>query len=167
MRRLFITSLSCNFKITVKWRVPGYSKAEVKNFPLLYHRWRKDITKLKSHVHKNSWSVTIQSLNLLLKHFSLPPSAKILVNHLHKKYLGGDYYSAYGPITAAALLAETGNIKRFDNPAMATFKISIVILKRNSQEGFTSISKSIIHNLHLTCIIRYISGHSFNCTTMA
>jgi transposase len=46
-------------------------------------------------VHKNSWSVTVRSLNLHLEHFSQPPSPKILVNHLRKKYPGGDYYSAY------------------------------------------------------------------------
>lgn len=46
-------------------------------------------------VHKNSWSVTIRSLNLHLEHFSQPPSVKVLVNHLRNKYSGGDYYSAY------------------------------------------------------------------------
>jgi transposase len=46
-------------------------------------------------VHKNSWSVTIRSLNLHLEHFSQPPSVKALQNHLHKKYPGGEYYSAY------------------------------------------------------------------------
>jgi transposase len=46
-------------------------------------------------VNKNSWSVTIRSLNLHLEHFSQPPSPKTLVNHLYKKYPGGDYYSAY------------------------------------------------------------------------
>jgi transposase len=46
-------------------------------------------------VHKNSWSVTIRYLNLHLEHFSQPPSSKILVNHLRKKYPGGDYFSAY------------------------------------------------------------------------
>ena len=46
-------------------------------------------------VHKHSWSVTIRSLQLHLEHFSQPPSSKTLVNHLRKKYPGGDYYSAY------------------------------------------------------------------------
>jgi transposase len=46
-------------------------------------------------VHKNSWAVTIRSLHLHLEHFSQPPSAKVLVNHLHKKYPEGEYYSAY------------------------------------------------------------------------
>ena len=46
-------------------------------------------------VHKNSWSVTIRSLNLHLEHFSQPPFSKALVNHLRGKYPGGDYYSAY------------------------------------------------------------------------
>ncbi|HEY1869936.1 MAG TPA: IS110 family transposase [Chitinophagaceae bacterium] len=46
-------------------------------------------------VHKNAWSVTVRSLNLCLEHFSQPPSAKVLMNHLCKKYPGGDYYSAY------------------------------------------------------------------------
>ncbi|HEY2722407.1 MAG TPA: hypothetical protein VGI82_11815 [Chitinophagaceae bacterium] len=46
-------------------------------------------------VDKNFWSVTIRSLNLHLEHFSRPPSVRILVNHLHKKYPGGGYYSAY------------------------------------------------------------------------
>jgi transposase len=30
-----------------------------------------------------------------LEHFSQPPSVKALITHLHKKYPGGDYYSAY------------------------------------------------------------------------
>ena len=46
-------------------------------------------------VHKNSWSLTIRSINLLLEHFSQPPSCKALVNHLKRKYPGGEYYSAY------------------------------------------------------------------------
>lgn len=46
-------------------------------------------------VHKSSWSVTIRSLNLHLDHFSQPPSVKALINHLHRKYPGGAYYSAY------------------------------------------------------------------------
>src|SRR5215211_5430062 len=46
-------------------------------------------------VHKNSWSVTIRSLNLHIEHFSQPPSVKALVNHLQRKYPGGEYYSAY------------------------------------------------------------------------
>jgi transposase len=46
-------------------------------------------------VHKNSWSITIRSLNLHIEHFSQPPCAKLLVNHLHKKYPGAEYYSAY------------------------------------------------------------------------
>ena len=46
-------------------------------------------------VHKNSWSVTIRSLNLHLEHFSQPPLVRTLISHLHKKYPGGEYYSAY------------------------------------------------------------------------
>jgi hypothetical protein len=46
-------------------------------------------------VHKNAWSVTVRSVNLHLEHFSQPPSAKVLIKHLHKKYPGGEYYSAY------------------------------------------------------------------------
>jgi transposase len=46
-------------------------------------------------VHKKSWSVTIRSLNLQLEHFSQPPSVKVLISHLTKKYPGGKYYSAY------------------------------------------------------------------------
>jgi len=46
-------------------------------------------------VHKNSWSVTIRSLNLHLEHFSQPPSVRTLITHLHRKYPGGEYYSAY------------------------------------------------------------------------
>jgi transposase len=46
-------------------------------------------------VHKNSWAVTIRSLNLHLEHFSQPPSVRTLISHLHKKYPGGEYYSAY------------------------------------------------------------------------
>ena len=46
-------------------------------------------------VHKNSWSVTIRSLNLHIEHFSQPPCSKALVNHLQREYPGGNYYSAY------------------------------------------------------------------------
>jgi transposase len=46
-------------------------------------------------VHKSSWSVAVHSLNLQLEHFSQPPSVRVLINHLHKKYPGGEYYSAY------------------------------------------------------------------------
>jgi transposase len=46
-------------------------------------------------VHKNSWSVTIRSLNLHLENFSQPPLVRTLISHLHKKYPGGEYYSAY------------------------------------------------------------------------
>jgi transposase len=46
-------------------------------------------------VHKNSWSVTVRSLNLFIEHFSQPPSAMVLINYLHKKYPGGEYHSAY------------------------------------------------------------------------
>jgi transposase len=46
-------------------------------------------------VHKKSWLVSIRSLNLQLERFSQPPSVKILINHLQKKYPRGEYYSAY------------------------------------------------------------------------
>jgi transposase len=46
-------------------------------------------------VHKNSWSVSIHSIHLSLEYFSQPPSAKILINHLHQRYPGGEYYSVY------------------------------------------------------------------------
>jgi len=46
-------------------------------------------------VHKKAWSVTIRSLNLHLDHFTQPPSAKALSDHLNKKFPGGEYYSAY------------------------------------------------------------------------
>jgi hypothetical protein len=46
-------------------------------------------------LHKNSWAVTIRSLGLYLEHFTQPPVTQILVDHLRKKYPGGDYYSAY------------------------------------------------------------------------
>ena len=46
-------------------------------------------------VHKKSWSVTIRSLNIQLEHFSQPPSVEVLINHLYKKYPGGEYYSGY------------------------------------------------------------------------
>jgi transposase len=46
-------------------------------------------------VHKKSWSVTIRSLNLLLEHFSQPPSPKNLLTHLKNRFPGGQYYSAY------------------------------------------------------------------------
>ena len=46
-------------------------------------------------VHKKSWSVSVRSLNLQLERFSQPPSVKVLISHLQKKYPGGEYYSAY------------------------------------------------------------------------
>jgi transposase len=46
-------------------------------------------------VHKKSWSVTVRSLNLQLERFSQAPSVKVLINHLQKKYPGGEYHSAY------------------------------------------------------------------------
>jgi transposase len=45
--------------------------------------------------HKNSFLITIRSLNLRLERFSQPPSVNVLVNHLTNKYPGGEYYSAY------------------------------------------------------------------------
>lgn len=35
-------------------------------------------------VHKNSWAVSIRSLQLHIEQFSQPPSVKTLINHLHK-----------------------------------------------------------------------------------
>jgi transposase len=46
-------------------------------------------------VHKSSWSVSTRSVNLHLETFSQPPSVKALICHLHKKYPGGEYHSAY------------------------------------------------------------------------
>ncbi|MEO7047552.1 MAG: IS110 family transposase [Ferruginibacter sp.] len=46
-------------------------------------------------VHKKSWTVTIRSSNMGIEHFTQPPSSEALVKHLHNKYPGAEYYSAY------------------------------------------------------------------------
>jgi len=46
-------------------------------------------------VHKNSWAVTIRSMDIEVGRFTQPPSAATLVAHLQKNYPGGQYFSAY------------------------------------------------------------------------
>ena len=46
-------------------------------------------------VHKNKWSVTIRTLNMELKTFSMEPSPAVLAKHLRKHYPSGQYYSIY------------------------------------------------------------------------
>lgn len=46
-------------------------------------------------VHKKKWSVTIRSLNMELKTFSMEPSPAALAKHMRKNYPTGDYYSVY------------------------------------------------------------------------
>jgi len=46
-------------------------------------------------IHKKSWTVTIRSSNMHIEQFTQPASSDALVKHLHSKYPGADYYSAY------------------------------------------------------------------------
>ena len=46
-------------------------------------------------VHKKSWTVTIRHAGMHIEQFTQPPSAEMLIKHLHGKYPGADYYSAY------------------------------------------------------------------------
>src|SRR5688572_4041942 len=46
-------------------------------------------------VHKKSWSVTVRTLGLEVAHFSQDAEAHQLVRHLHKRYPGGRFISAY------------------------------------------------------------------------
>lgn len=46
-------------------------------------------------VHKKQWSVTIRSLNMELKTFSMEPLPATLAKYLNKNYPGGAYYSVY------------------------------------------------------------------------
>lgn len=46
-------------------------------------------------VHKKSWKVTIKSLRMELKTFTMNPSAKDLYNYMRKNYPGGKYYTCY------------------------------------------------------------------------
>jgi transposase len=46
-------------------------------------------------VHKKSWTVTVRTLNLEVKHFTQEPDAQRLSDHLHQLYPGGTFLSAY------------------------------------------------------------------------
>ena len=46
-------------------------------------------------VHKKNWTVTIQSNQIQLNTFSMDPSVEQLVDYMHRRYPGGDYYSVY------------------------------------------------------------------------
>jgi transposase len=46
-------------------------------------------------VHKKRWVVTIRSLQMELKTFSMNPSPEELSDYLHRHYPGGRYYSVY------------------------------------------------------------------------
>lgn len=46
-------------------------------------------------IHKKNWSVTIRTNNMELSHFSMNPSPKELYTHMHRRYPGGSYVSAY------------------------------------------------------------------------
>ena len=46
-------------------------------------------------VHKKSWAVAVRSMNMLVDHFTQPPSAKALQFHLQNRFPGGEFYSAY------------------------------------------------------------------------
>ncbi len=46
-------------------------------------------------VHKKSWAVTVRSLHFVVDHFTQPPSTKALLNHLQRRFPGGELYSAY------------------------------------------------------------------------
>jgi transposase len=46
-------------------------------------------------VHQKSWTVTIRSGKIVLKTFSINPSANELARHMKENYLGGSYLSVY------------------------------------------------------------------------
>jgi len=46
-------------------------------------------------VHLKSWEVTIQSENVTLRTFTMPPKPEVLSNYLHTHYPGASYLSAY------------------------------------------------------------------------
>lgn len=46
-------------------------------------------------VHKKSWTVTIRSSDMHIEQFTQPSSSQALIKHLHSKYPGAEYYSAY------------------------------------------------------------------------
>ena len=46
-------------------------------------------------VHKNSWNVSIRSLNLLLENFKMDPIPEQLILHMESKYPNGCYHSVY------------------------------------------------------------------------
>jgi transposase len=46
-------------------------------------------------VHKKNWSVTLSTNKIILKTFSMDPSAQQLANYLRKNYPGGKYKSVY------------------------------------------------------------------------
>jgi transposase len=46
-------------------------------------------------VHKKSWSVCVRTMGIEVSHFSQPPNAHQLAHHLHTKFPGGIFHSAY------------------------------------------------------------------------
>lgn len=46
-------------------------------------------------VHKRQWTVTIRSNKMILKTFSIDPSAEKLYNYMQENYPGGIYYTVY------------------------------------------------------------------------
>jgi len=46
-------------------------------------------------IHRKSWTVSIRSGGRLLENFTQPPGAGVLIRHLHKKYPGARFSSAY------------------------------------------------------------------------
>lgn len=46
-------------------------------------------------VHKNSWTVTVRTSHLEVKHFTQPPDPYALYNYLGSQYPGAQFYSAY------------------------------------------------------------------------
>lgn len=46
-------------------------------------------------VHKKNWKVTIRSLGLEIKTFSMNPIPKELIDHMERNYPNGSYYSCY------------------------------------------------------------------------
>jgi transposase len=46
-------------------------------------------------VHKKSWTITVRTLDLEVGHFTQMPDARLLARHLHNRYPGGNFFSAY------------------------------------------------------------------------
>jgi transposase len=46
-------------------------------------------------VHKKSWTITVRSLNLELRHFTQSPDVSRLARYLNQEFAGGEFFSAY------------------------------------------------------------------------